>query len=249
MDPRLDPDLPPEVAALFEQPTDDERPGPRAWRRTWSWVVAAALIATLAWLTYTRDGWVPLLSGVDFGVHEFGHLMLIWAPRPIMALGGSAAQVLLPLGLAGYFWWRADRFATSLMLAWAGSSLNNVSVYIYDATRMMLLLWGDDGTGSNHDWRYLLGPEVLDALAATDAIAMIVRFFSALLFVAAFAVCAHGLLAPRLAERSDRERAAELARRRATLPVRPPRNPVARRAEAAAVEPLTPQDESQAPLG
>ena len=183
---------------------------------------AVAVVAlVLAWLTYTRDGWIPFLSGVDFGIHELGHLLFMWAPRPVMVFAGSGLQVAVPLGLAAYFWWaRSERLAAALMLAWAGASLNNVSVYIYDATRLALPLWGDfDGTAANHDWRYLLGPEVFDALWATDAIAYTVRGASAVLLAAAFAIAMATLVAPWLEAR----RARMLEAHRAGLPVREPR--------------------------
>lgn len=218
-------ELPLQVAAEEQELS----PAVQAWQRTGSWIVAIVLTGALAWLTYTRSGWVPFLSGVDLGIHEFGHLLMAWAPRPVVAFAGSGLQVLVPACLAVYFWWRADRFAAILMLAWTGSSLNNVSVYIHDATRMMLLLWGDDGTGSGHDWRYLLGPEVFDALPATDVIAMAVRGFSALLFAIALGLAVLGFLGPRIGEIVEKRETERLAARRATLPVREPRNPVVSR--------------------
>ncbi len=187
----------------------------------WALAAATALaVALLARATYAGDGWVPFLSGVDFGIHELGHLLFIWAPRPVMVLAGSVAQVAVPLGLAAYFWFgRRERHSAALMLGWAGASLNNVSVYIHDATRLALPLWGDfDGTAANHDWRYLLGPEVFDVLGATDAIAATVRGGSALLFVAALGLA----LSTVAGSASRRRRERELARHRATLPVREP---------------------------
>ena len=59
------------------------------------------------------------------------------------------------------------------MLAWAAESLNNVSVYIYDATRMVLPLLGDDGSGAGHDWHNILAR--LGLLEHTDGIAYTVR--------------------------------------------------------------------------
>lgn len=65
------------------------------------------------------------------------------------------------------------------MLASAAESTNDASTYIYDATRRALpLLCGQSG----HDWAYLLGPNVFDALQHTDAIAYTTRAGSALLF-------------------------------------------------------------------
>jgi len=147
------------------------------------WGLAALGTLALAWLSLTGDGWVPFLSGVDLGVHEFGHLLFSWAPRLGVALAGSAVQLAAPAGLAAYFWWRRDRLATMLMVAWLGMSLNNVAVYIADAPRMQLPLFGDDGSGAGHDWRAILGE--LGWLEHADALAGLVRAGSVLAFLAA----------------------------------------------------------------
>jgi hypothetical protein len=157
--------------------------GTLTWESTFQWVVAIAATVLLATLTFSRGGWVPLLSRADLGIHEFGHLLLWWAPELLVQFAGSAIQVLLPLLLGGYFLWRRDRMAVVLMMAWAAESLNNVSVYIYDATRMELPLVGDDGSGAGHDWHNILSR--LGALSHTDAVAYTVRGVSVALFVAA----------------------------------------------------------------
>jgi hypothetical protein len=82
-------------------------------------------------------------------------------------------RVSAPALLAGYFWWRGDRLAVVLMVAWVGMSLNNVSVCIHDATMMVLPLFGDDGWGAGHDWRFILGE--LGWLEHTDSIAALAR--------------------------------------------------------------------------
>ncbi|MBN1320423.1 MAG: hypothetical protein JXA87_06215 [Thermoleophilia bacterium] len=154
-----------------------------SWRLTFQWVVAIVVTGLLALLTYSRGGWVPLLSRADLGIHELGHLLAFWAPALLVQFAGSFLQVAVPLGIGAYFWWRHDRFAVVLMGAWAAESLNNVSVYMYDATRMVLPLVGDDGSGSGHDWRNIF--RRLGLLEQTDAIAYTVRGLSALLFAAA----------------------------------------------------------------
>jgi hypothetical protein len=153
------------------------------WGRTLQWCVAAALALLLAFLTYTRAGWVPLLSYFDLGVHEFGHMIFFWAPTLWVQFAGSFLQVAAPLGLGAYFLWRRDRFAVVLMAAWAAESLNNVSVYVGDAQRMDLTLFGDDGSGSGHDWHNIFTR--LNLLPHTDAISHFVRGMSVAMFVVA----------------------------------------------------------------
>ena len=157
---------------------------------TWQWVVAAAVTLGLAWLTYSGGGWIPLLSAFDLAVHEFGHLLTFWAPPLLCSLAGSLLQVAAPLALGGYFWWRRDEFAAILMVAWSAENLHNVSVYIGDAEAMLLPLFGDDGSGAGHDWHNILLE--LNALGATDQLALVVRTCSVMLFVVALGLAALG---------------------------------------------------------
>jgi hypothetical protein len=165
------------------------------WATTIQWLVAAAVVVALAWLTFTRDGWIPILSGADLGVHEFGHLVFFWSPQIWEQFAGSFMQVALPLCAAAYFLRRHDRLATIVALAWAAESLNNVSVYIHDATRMVLPLFNDDGSGSGHDWHNILGE--LGLLGHTDQITALVRGLSLAMFLVALALAVQGLLRAR----------------------------------------------------
>ena len=74
------------------RPVRGRRPPPGAHLAV---VVAAAVTVLLAWLTYSRNGWIPILSAFDLGVHEFGHLLTAWAPplllvRRLLPAGGGA---------------------------------------------------------------------------------------------------------------------------------------------------------------
>jgi hypothetical protein len=158
------------------------------WKLTFQWVVAILVTCLLAALTYSRAGWIPWLSNVDLGIHELGHMLTQWAPELLLQLAGSILQVAVPLCFGAYFWWRHDRMAVVLMAAWAAESLNNVSVYIYDSTRMALPLLGDDGSGAGHDWHNILSR--LGLLEHTDAIAYTVRGLSGLLFAVALGLTA-----------------------------------------------------------
>jgi hypothetical protein len=163
---------------------------PTLWRTTIQWVLAACIAASLAWLTYSGGGWITFLSGADLAIHEFGHLLTMWAPTLLCSLAGSFLQVAAPLGLAAYFWWRRDWFAVIVLVAWAAESLNNVSVYVGDAQRMVLPLFGDDGSGAGHDWHNILGR--LGWLGATDQLANAVHAASVCLFVVALGLAALG---------------------------------------------------------
>lgn len=164
------------------------------WRSAAPWLAAAVVTLLLAWSTYAREGWVPILSAFDLGVHEFGHLLTMWAPDLVVWSAGSFLQVAAPLALGAYFLHRRDRFAVVLMVAWAAESLNNVSVYAADAQAMVLQLFGDDGSGAGHDWHNILGR--LDLLESTDNIARVIQLGSVLLFVAALGLAAWWCLHP-----------------------------------------------------
>jgi hypothetical protein len=150
------------------------------WKLTFQWIVGILVTCLLAVLTYSLDGLVPVLWRVDLGIHELGHMLVWWGPELMVQLAGSFLQVAVPLLIGAYFLWRRDRMAVVLMVVWAAESLNNVSVYVYDATRMALPLLGDDGSGAGHDWRNILSR--LGLLEHTDAIAYTVRGLSGLLF-------------------------------------------------------------------
>ena len=139
----------------------------------------------------------PVPLGADLGIHEFGHLLTVWAPALLCSLAGSFLQVAAPLGLAAYFWWRRDWFAVLILFAWAAESLNNVSVYIGDAQRMVLPLFGDDGSGAGHDWHNILGE--LGWLGATDQLANVVRTASVILFVVTLGLAVLGFARARRA--------------------------------------------------
>ena len=168
----------------------EPRPATTPWLRTWQWVTAAVVTGALAWLTYSRDGWIPLLSAFDLAVHEFGHLLTLWAPALLCSVAGSALQIAAPLALAAYFWWRRDDLAVILMVAWAAENLHNVSVYVADAQVMALPLFGDDGSGAGHDWHNILLE--LGALGSADRLALVLKTASVMLFVVALGLATLG---------------------------------------------------------
>lgn len=203
----------------YDMPLSDEEPLAvplRAWRDTVRWVVLGALVVVLAVASAQGDGWVPLVSHVDLGIHEFGHMIAMWAPNTFVALAGSLLQVAAPLGLAAYFWFaRKELSSVVLLVGWAAVSLRNVSVYMADANaRVLPLLGGQEG----HDWAYLFG--VWGVLPQAESIAGFVSGIGWLTFVCALVLAAWGFAQPRLQARRQLEREAYLE----TLPVREPRN-------------------------
>jgi hypothetical protein len=166
----------------------DDRIG---WHNTWRYIAGVVGCLTIGAYPFLLGKRVPLLGLVDLGFHELGHLLTYSLPDVATAMAGSAAQVLVPLGLATYFVIRRrDLLATGLCLAWAGTAAADVAVYVADAPYEALPL-----IGGQHDWAFILGR--LDALGAAGAIAAWIRGVGALLVLAGLAAClAGGLVSP-----------------------------------------------------
>ena len=170
---------------------------------------AAALLwcVVVGWVAFVRSSPVPLLSLVDLGFHELGHLVTYPLPWDgVTAAMGSITQVAVPVGVAVYFaWLRREPGSASVCLAWAASSAQNASVYIADAPFERLELIGGD-----HDWAFLLAGH----LGWAAPLATSVRFGGLLLLLAAAALAG---AAPAL-EVHARQAATRL--RRASVPIR-----------------------------
>jgi hypothetical protein len=142
----------------------------QAWGRHLAAGLGAAVISLFAFIL--REP-VPVFDWVDLGVHELGHMLVMAGPRMFHFLAGSVAQVAVPTALAVYFLWKQkDLAGAGFCLAWAGTSMWDVSVYIADAPIQALPLIG----GGTHDWGYLLGPQGWDALSQAGSIAGFVDF-------------------------------------------------------------------------
>jgi hypothetical protein len=160
------------------------------WRNTGRWIVALLACGALGWWAFVRGANVPLLSLVDLGFHELGHLLTYWLPDVVTAMMGSINQVLVPVGIALYFLcFRRDWLAGGLCLAWAGTSAQSASVYIADAPYQRLPL-----IGGTHDWAFVLGPQHFNMLDRAGFIAACVKGFGLALWLAGAALCVAGLL-------------------------------------------------------
>ncbi|MDH3307309.1 MAG: hypothetical protein OEO77_07325 [Acidimicrobiia bacterium] len=151
-------------------------------------VAAAGLVVT----SYLFDRRIPLLSLVDLGFHELGHMLAIPLGRTVHFLAGSFAQIAVPVGLAAYFaWLRSDRAAAGLMGAWAATSIRDVAVYVADAPYQRLPL-----IGGTHDWAWLLGSRwhVIDR---ADDLAGFFTALGLLVGIAAIGLAASPFLGPK----------------------------------------------------
>jgi hypothetical protein len=137
----------PVIGWVREQADRRERGHDLASAGALAWCLVAGFVA------FVGHHRIPLLSLVDLGFHELGHLVSYpFGNEVFSAAMGSIAQVAVPLGIALYFGWvRSDPVATSVCLTWAATAARDVAVYIKDAPYQRLEL-----IGGEHDWAFLL---------------------------------------------------------------------------------------------
>ena len=125
----------------------------------------------LLWIAFAIGNRIPLLSMFDLGIHELGHLVFRPFGTVVSFVMGSGLQILVPFGLAAYFWFRQrDRLSCGLIMCWAATATQDVSVYIADAPFRSIQL-----IGGTHDWWWLLNR--WHKLAIADELANVVWMF------------------------------------------------------------------------
>lgn len=147
--------------------------------------MAGLLAIGLLWLLcFESDHRLPVVTYVNLGIHELGHMLTYAFSDMVTAMAGSIAQVAAPLGLAVYFFVRGDWVAAALCLAWGASSALEVAVYAADAPTEELEL-----IGGGHDWAFILGPDGYAALDRAGPIADAIRDWAWVGLVTAAALC------------------------------------------------------------
>lgn len=123
------------------------------------WVFFLLWGATIAMLDY-RTGAInqSFLHGPLLVFHEAGHVIFHPFGEFITVLGGTLAQLLMPIVLLiALLRHNHDTLGASLALWLLGISLLDVAPYIYDAfAPQIVLLNGATGEEGGHDWIYLL---------------------------------------------------------------------------------------------
>lgn len=207
-----------------------------AWRRRGRYVAGLPVLALMGVNAFVRGVRVPLLGWIDLAIHEAGHVLAFPLPDLGMAAMGSGLQVLVPLLFAAVFWLRErDVLGTALCLGWAGTSLQDASLYIADAPFQRLPL-----IGGEHDWAWVLGPRGIDQLAWADELARVAWLAGLASWVAGAALCVAGPRLARALAAGHRHRAPwalwsvadDVPSRRVTNPDLPPAAPVGRAAVA-----------------
>jgi len=145
-------------------PTRDDYPLIVRWAR----ILLTLVLIPLSWHAFhDRYGEVPLLSGIDLAIHEFGHMLFMpfgiaFLGRTMVILGGSLTQVAVPLLFMLYFLRNRDGVrdlhAAMVCLWWTSMNLLSVAIYCADARAgVLMLVSGETGQESDgHDWNNLL---------------------------------------------------------------------------------------------
>lgn len=144
----------------------------------WYWqpistVGLVALVIGSAWLMLLlktdQDGFLQVVDSFNLVVHEFGHPFFGAFGESAGLWGGTLAQLLLPLLIAGVFWYQRSALSMCLAGVWFFENFLNVARYIADARAQELPLVG----GGEHDWANILSRHGL--LDSDLAIASFVR--------------------------------------------------------------------------
>lgn len=138
---------------------------------------------------HTNEIGNSFMHNINLVFHEAGHVIFRPFGRFMTILGGSLAQLLMPLTvLLMLLIKNRDTFGASIGLWWLSQSLMDLAPYINDARSLQLMLLGG-GTGHDrpgmHDWRNILLE--LDLLNQDYAIAAFVDTMGEVGMLLAFA--------------------------------------------------------------
>lgn len=122
------------------------------WERRWRGVLTVVLGIYGLQLLRT-PGEFRWLDGLDLAIHETGHLVFAFGGDFLGLLGGTLAQLLVPVAFVVALWRQGDRHGATVPLWWLGQSCWNVATYVKDARTQELPLVG----GGEHDWALMLG--------------------------------------------------------------------------------------------
>jgi len=143
----------------------------------WTWLF-------LAWPMRQDVIGASFLHLISIPFHEAGHILFLPFGDLMTSLGGSLAQVLVPIvcGIA-FLTTSPNPFAAAVMCWWAGQNLVDVALYIDDARTLQLVLIGGH-TGAEvegHDWEHIL--ELTGMLHRDHQIASAVQFLGGALMI------------------------------------------------------------------
>src|SRR5258708_22591421 len=87
-------------------------------------------------------------------IHECGHPLFSGFGYTIMILGGTLAELIVPLLCAVYFFWRREILGFAFCSFWFFENFPYIGTYMADARAQDFPLVGS----GDHDWAILFGP-------------------------------------------------------------------------------------------
>ncbi|HUL15365.1 MAG TPA: hypothetical protein VLV88_05165 [Terriglobales bacterium] len=125
------------------------------WQPVSRGAAAAWLAAYTLFLIYAltdRSGFL-FLDFANLMIHECGHPLFSWFGYTIMIMGGTLAELLVPLACAAYFFVKRDVPGLAFCGFWFFENFLYIGVYMADARAQALPLVGS----GDHDWAILFG--------------------------------------------------------------------------------------------
>lgn len=129
--------------------------------------------------------------------HEAGHVIFSVLGEFVSVLGGTLAQLLMPMIIAASLLLKnRDPFGAAIATWLVGVSLLDVAPYVYDALEpQLILLGGQTGEAGGHDWIYMLGE--LGLIEHSQALGWLTHKLGAAVVIASIAWAAWLLLEQR----------------------------------------------------
>lgn len=113
----------------------------------WKMLLYIGIFILLAWELFHcwgnyKTGTTSIFYVIHAPMHEVGHTVagLLCSSETIILLAGSVFQILTPVAIGVYFFFRKDYPALSLCLGWLGLATSEMGAYMYDANIQQLTL-------------------------------------------------------------------------------------------------------------
>lgn len=115
---------------------------------------ALFLVWSSARLYTNQSEWI-FMNSVSLIFHEAGHIIFSFFGHFIHILGGTLAEIGVPLIVIIHFLLQRQWYSVGFGFWWLSIAFWSVSVYASDAQAQILPLLGGDSAG--HDWANILG--------------------------------------------------------------------------------------------
>ena len=117
-------------------------------------IFALCLLPYAFWLVFSYE--FHFIDWLNLFIHEGGHFLFTLLGEWLHFLGGTFAQLLVPLGLAAYFLYRRQKYESAFCGFWFGESC--IWRHIWPTLRFKpCRCWGKEyttGTGCSSGWEF-----------------------------------------------------------------------------------------------